>query len=394
MALTKKKMFVEDNVLTLTLQRIAATFDRFDHVAVLFSGGKDSTVCLNLTLDEARKRGRTPLDVVFYDEEAIHPTTIEYVERVRNLPDVALRWYCVPVQHRNACSRLQPYWYPWAPEDRERWCRPLPDCALTEFEVPGFNRQPIPECKRFVFPTRLGSVGAICGIRADESLRRMRSVSRRCYDNYVAHMAPLAPNVYMVKPIYDWVTEDIWTAPAKFGWDYNTTYDIFTMMGTSRKDQRVCPPYGEEPLRGLWQYAQGWPELWEKMIHRVEGAATAARYSRSPVYGFSGLPPKPEDVTWQEHIRILLLKWNEKERAAITHRIKTMIKLHQEQTGGAEIPAMEPHYMSGLSWKFLAIIAFRGDLKGRRDVGMERGKLDAKFRSKRGVQANRARSGA
>jgi predicted phosphoadenosine phosphosulfate sulfurtransferase len=53
---------------------------------VSFSGGKDSTAVLNTALVVAKELGRLPLDVVFFDEEAIHPPTIEYVERVRQAP--------------------------------------------------------------------------------------------------------------------------------------------------------------------------------------------------------------------------------------------------------------------------------------------------------------------
>ena len=46
-------------------------------------------------------------------------------------------------------------------------------------------------------------------------------------------------------------------------------------MGVSKHEQRVCVTFGEEPMRGLWQYKVGWPELWAKMCGRVPGAATA-----------------------------------------------------------------------------------------------------------------------
>src|SRR5947209_3723156 len=108
MAILKKKM-VDDDVLSLARRRVARLFDEFDAVSVSFSGGKDSTVALNLTLEEAERRNRLPLDVFFYDEEALPPETVEYCERVARDSRLHFRWYALPVQHRNACSRIEPF---------------------------------------------------------------------------------------------------------------------------------------------------------------------------------------------------------------------------------------------------------------------------------------------
>lgn len=372
MTRTFKKRTIDQDVYTLSVERIARAFDRFDHIAVFFSGGKDSTVCLELALAEAKRRGRVPLDVVFFDEEAIHPETIEYMERTRVRDGVALRWYCLPIQHRNACSKRSPYWNPWAPEDQAKWCRPLPPHAITE--LPGFTRQPLPELNPLLFGPELGQVGVIVGLRAAESLRRYRAVAQRVHDNYIS---PIAPSIYLVKPIYDWSTTDVWTAPHLLGWDYNRTYDVMTKAGISRHQQRVCPPYGEEPLGGLWQYAVCWPDLWGKMTARVPGAATAGRYCRSPLYGFAGtVSPQPGE-TWPSMIQAQLRKWPPSIATQVAHRISKFMAIHNQQTAGAPLVDGE-HPVSGVGWRFLYTIALRGDLKERRDRKIK--ERDAKSR--------------
>ena len=80
------------------------------------------------------------------------------------------------------------------------------------------------------------------------------------------------------------------TAPAQFGWDHNAAYDVMEYAGISHNDQRCAPPYGEEPMRGLWTFAVCFPEIWDKMSRRVPGAATAARYSTTELYAFGGFP--------------------------------------------------------------------------------------------------------
>ena len=51
-----KKEEVDKSVLDLAYERINNAYDQFDTISVSFSGGKDSTACLNLTLEVARKR--------------------------------------------------------------------------------------------------------------------------------------------------------------------------------------------------------------------------------------------------------------------------------------------------------------------------------------------------
>ena len=77
-----KKRAINTDVWTLAKQRVSTAFDLFDTVAVSFSGGKDSTACLNLVLDEAKERNVKKVRVFFFDEEAIPYQTEEYARRV------------------------------------------------------------------------------------------------------------------------------------------------------------------------------------------------------------------------------------------------------------------------------------------------------------------------
>lgn len=386
MAKLFKRRQIAASVLDKAVERINTLFDRFDRVVVSFSGGKDSTVCLNLALLVARERGRLPLDVYTFDEEAIHPPTVEYLARVAASPEVRFRWYCVPVQHRNACSRRQPYWYPWAPEDRHLWVRQLPPGAITE--LPGFKRgMTMPECVPLVFDRRHGMVADIRGIRAQESLRRLQVVTHRVEDNWIAE--PRNGHSFACSPIYDWTTEDVWLATRHFGWDYNRTYDVFDKAGVTPHQQRVCPPYGEEPLGGLHQYAECWPDLWHAMIARVPGAATAARYARTELYGYGGIEPPP-GKTWRTWLEDLLRMWPDKQQVVIRKNVASMLASHARKTRGRDVPDDESDPLSGLSWKFLCMIALRGDLKNRKKGSL----VDraVKAMAKRGITLEQAKA--
>jgi len=367
LTLAGNKQFTDVNVYEAAKDRIRYLYKRFDHLCVSFSGGKDSTAVLNLTIEVARELGRLPVHAIFVDEEAIHPTTVEYVERVRQHPDVMLEWYCLPVKHRNACSNEQPWWYCWNPDDRDLWVRELPEGAITEHQAFKFGDS-FQEWMPKIFPNEMGTVCVLTGIRTQESLRRYRVIASKKNDAFVTSKAEFK-NAYRAFPIYDWSSEDVWKLVQLKGYDYNHTYDIFnkTQLYNRLLTQRVCPPFGEEPLRGLWVYAECWPELWHKMVHRVKGVATAWRYANTELYSNWD---KPENLTWREYAQMVIETYSEPEyRDLIRENMNSLIKLHYSKTDDP-LHDSEPHPVSGCSWKFLAKVAIKGDFKGRQAGSM------------------------
>ncbi len=407
--LIKPKRLLSESVWDLALERTRYVYDNADHVAVSFSGGKDSAATMHVALEVAQERGALPLHVVFFDEEAIPPETVDYVRRVSQRDDVQLDWMCLPVRHRNACSESSPNWYPWAPEARELWCRELPPEAITEAD--GFPAEPdarptIPEFAARLFPPdRYGATVQLLGLRATESLQRQNAVRKRRGDNFIIpdYHGWGFGNVSVAYPIYDWGTDDVWRAPARYGWDYNRAYDVMEMMGLTPHQQRCAPPFGEEPIKKLWTFQHGWPELWDKMSRRVPGAASAARYAGTELYGYGSIPPRPPDMPWDTFLLMLLERHADpKVRAAIAYRLRKDIERHYAKTTDP-ILFKSPHPVTGMNYRYLVQLAIRADLKERRPqpyVGNGPGKREEAWRryneerEASGVNGDRVRASA
>jgi predicted phosphoadenosine phosphosulfate sulfurtransferase len=359
----RKKEYITSNVYEAALERIRYIYQSFDKVVVSFSGGKDSTAVLNTALVVAKELGRLPLDVVFFDEEAIHPPTIEYVERVKQHPDINLGWYCLEFKHRNACSNEEPFWYTWDKDKKPLWVRDMPEHAITSHHAfrKGMTFQ---EFCPFIYPKNLGKIAMLTGIRTQESLRRYQVIALKKNDAFLNSRSEKGSNQYRGFPIYDWSSEDVWLAVHEFGWDYNKTYDLFnqTSMHNNFLRQRVCPPFGEEPIRGLYVYAECFPEMWHKMLDRVQGVATAWRYANSELYSNSS--DKPFNLTWQEYVDVILDSYEHDSKEAVKQSIQGYINRHKTKTK-QKISDEEVHPISGVSWQFLCKVAIRGDFKTR-----------------------------
>jgi len=282
------KHYKEQNVYDATIGRMDHVFSCFKKIYVSFSGGKDSGLLLNMAIEAARRHGKLPVHVLVIDLEAQYRHTIDYIFRMVNCDEVKVYWVCLPIRLRNAVSQFNPHWLCWDPEKKHTWVRQLPKhpgVIANERFFPFFRRgmefeEFVPEFGKWF----AGGVNTAClvGIRTDESLNRFRTIRNNRKETYEGQQWSTRTQecLYNFYPIYDWATKDIWIANGKYGYDYNKIYDLMYLAGVPLPQQRLCQPFGDDQRKSLYLYKILEPEMWTRIVSRVEGANFGNRYSQ------------------------------------------------------------------------------------------------------------------
>lgn len=322
------KIYKDINVYDAAINRYDIVLNEFDNYYVSVSGGKDSSIMLQLMAQEARKYGKK-FSVLYIDLEAQYQATIGHINAlIDSTKDVVENWYwcALPLSLRNAVSAIQPKWICWDKKDKAKWVREYPtkrnDVVLvTEDSLPNgwdwFFRGM--EFEEFILwfakwfnETHGGKTAAGIGIRSDESLNRFRTIisdKKERFKNYPwttrAHCKSEVLNCWNFFPLYDWRTEDDWTAVAKLNLLFNPIYELMYKNGLSIYEQRLCQPYGDDQRKGLDQYRTLEPETWEKVLNRVEGVNFGNIYCRTSLLG-NIKSEKPDSLTWEQYAVFLL----------------------------------------------------------------------------------------
>ena len=122
--------YEDQDVYEALQQRLEYLFEEFDNIYISFSGGKDSGLLLNLTLDFQKKfYPEKKIGVFHQDFEAQYTVTTEYIERTfeRLKGEAELYWVCLPMATRTALSSYEMFWYPWDDTKKEAWVREMPE---------------------------------------------------------------------------------------------------------------------------------------------------------------------------------------------------------------------------------------------------------------------------
>lgn len=379
-----KKVPLGMSVLDAACQRLAFIFDEFERVCVSFSGGKDSTVLLELARQEALRRGRT-LDVLFIDWEAQYQGTIEHVEHMLALPGVNPIWVALPLTTDNASSFHEPLWTAWDPGRRDVWVRDLPvgpgvvsDPARWDWYDPGMTFERfVPAFARWYGVEGGGRAAFLLGLRAAESLHRYATVRKSSKDreSYGGHgwsTRVVKPrkgethDVWNFYPVYDWQVEDVWRFHAREEIHVNRVYERMHLAGLSPHEMRIDEPFGPEARKNLDLIRRIEPQTWARLVLRVQGANFGARRGTSELLAHRGqfvLPP--QYPTWKAYAGALLDSLPEPLQSHYRGKIAVFLGWFEKHRGWTDLNDVseETYEQAGTagSWRNVAITLLKND---------------------------------
>ena len=207
-----------------------------------FSGGKDSTVMLQLVWEALKQikdfQGVVGRDiyVVCNDTMVENPVITEYVHRVLDKIEQAAVEQDIPVRVIKTIPRLEDsFWvnligkgYP-APNNAFRWCT---------------ERLKIKPTQRFIVEQvdEFGEAIILIGTRSAESASRAKSMKKHAIKGKRLTKHPTQPNTFMYAPIRHLMLEEVWyiinTMPSPWGADNSELFQIYL---DASADDYECP---------------------------------------------------------------------------------------------------------------------------------------------------------
>ena len=292
------KIYLKSNVFEAALERINRIFDDFDNVIISSSGGKDSTVTMQLALMVAEQRGKLPLKMVFLDQEAEYRMTIEYMRIAMADPRVEPIWIQCPIKLFNATSMDDPWLKCW--EVGSDWMRPKESFSVTE-NVFGTDRfhDMFPAILDHYFPNETACY--LAGVRAEESPTRLAGLTSGSTYKEITWGKKLNEKKghYTFYPLYDWTLSDVWKAIHSNGWDYCQIYDELYRYGIAPHKMRVSNLHHETAVHSLFFLHEIESDTWEALSNRLGGINQAKHMSKDEMFAVQKLPYM--FASWQEY---------------------------------------------------------------------------------------------
>lgn len=312
----------DTDVYEAALGRIRWIFEEFDgNVSVSNSGGKDSTVVVELAAIVAAERGEK-LHVSWLDQECEFQATVDYQRYIMNeRDDIDFHWWQIPFRLYNATDHANPWLNVWG--EGEEWVRPKEPNShhSSPWDEESMKTDDLDRFKMLL--SKLGVASGrraiLTGMRSEESpSRRLLMVSKPMY-KWVTWCSAYGGTLgdrstfYRFHPIFDWSYRDVWKAIDKNGWRYNTIYDVQYQYGIPVRQMRVSNYHHVQALGSLKYLQEAEPETWEAATRRLNGINTHGHVGGAHAM-IHGLPYMFSD--WEEYM---------------THLIENLVEIPEER---------------------------------------------------------------
>lgn len=325
------KFYQSQNVFDAALERIRYLFSEFDHVVLCFSGGKDSTVALNLSLRVAEELNRLPLDVMFVDQEAEWDTVIEYVREIMADPRVKPVWLQIPIKIFNSTSTVEPWLYCWDENERDKWIREKEEISIKE-NVYGTDRfaELFGAYLAVTYPNQKACM--IGGVRAEESPARFLGLTGDATYQYVTwgKVRDREVGQFDFYPIYDWALGDVWKAIHDHGWSYCAIYDYMYQHGVPIQQMRVSNVHHETAVDKLFYLQEIEADMWGRLTRRIAGINTAGQLGA-------------DDFFYRGELPYMFASWGEYR----DHLLANLIQPEVQERFVTEFSNMDAHFYKG-----------------------------------------------
>ncbi|PAF41446.1 DUF3440 domain-containing protein [Helicobacter sp. 11S03491-1] len=195
-----------------------------------------------------------------------------------------------------------------------------------------------------------GNTAFLIGLRTDESINRFRAItgSKHPFKGQ-RYSTRLAENLYNFYPLYDWSTQDIWVANAKFDWEYNPIYDLFYKAGLEIDEMRVASAFNDCAKATLYLYRVLDPDNWGKMLLRVNGVDFTAKYGHTHAMAWRSIS-LPKGHTWESYLGFLLNTLPEKTAGHFKKKFETSLKFWKHRGGALGQETIEDLRKAGIEF--------------------------------------------
>lgn len=135
--------------------------------------------------------------------------------------------------------------------------------------------------------------------------------------------------------MYDWSVNDIRHAYYRFDYPYNELYNLFYKAGLTVSQMRVASPFQDYAKDSLNLYRVIDPQIWTKLLGRVQGANFTSIYSKTRAMGYRNIT-LPEGHTWQSYTKFLLATLPKRLQKNYVDKFNKSLKFWHTVGGGLE----------------------------------------------------------